>query len=302
MAITRVRRIEAQTGPSLHDRISREALSCAWSRAEANAIERDHPELIVERAGNLLAAFREGEASLAYAYESDRAFVELFPPMFEQLLPRIRRVLRAETVRFRLTHGPSRPAVEPVLRNLSFTPQPPWMAFSLARQTPLPKVAVPAGLKFRDAGRDDIPAMVRIDRESFPDTPMPAAALEAYLGEGGRALVATARGEIAGIALYSLDDPGEGYIRTLAVTETQRGRSIGAALTIRVAKKLFSEGATRVDLKTNEDNAAAIRLYVRLGFRHVAAGRDYQRPVDPKVIEEMRKANEGTLIKFGGWR
>jgi ribosomal protein S18 acetylase RimI-like enzyme len=88
----------------------------------------------------------------------------------------------------------------------------------------------------------------------------------------------------------------------LAVGERWRGRAIGASLTLRVAKALFAEGAPRLDLKTDEDNATAIRLYRSLGFRQEGAGRDYDRPTDPRLIAAMRKASEGTLIRFGGWR
>ena len=54
--------------------------------------------------------------------------------------------------------------------------------------------------------------------------------------------------------------------------------------------------------KTDDDNSDAIRLYVRLGFKQEAAGRDYSRLTDSKAIERMRKQGEGIVIRFGGWR
>jgi mycothiol synthase len=86
------------------------------------------------------------------------------------------------------------------------------------------------------------------------------------------------------------------------VLEAARGKGIGATLTLRTAKTLFAEGAHRLDLRTDDDNANAIRLYTWLGFKHAGAGRDYERPADPKVIEQMRRESEGTFIKFGNWR
>jgi hypothetical protein len=41
---------------------------------------------------------------------------------------------------------------------------------------------------------------------------------------------------------------------------------------------------------------------VRLGFKQSAAGRDYTRPTDQRVIEQMQKQGEGIVIRFGGWR
>ena len=138
MAVKPVRRIQTQTAPGLHARMSREALSWTASRRELDGLERAHPELVVEQNGNLLAAVGGTRAALAYAYRNDRAFADSFPPMFDELLPRARNVLGAETVRFRLSHGPSRPAVEPVLKKLWFERGRPWLEFAMTRGRTLP--------------------------------------------------------------------------------------------------------------------------------------------------------------------
>jgi ribosomal protein S18 acetylase RimI-like enzyme len=117
-----------------------------------------------------------------------------------------------------------------------------------------------------------------------------------------RGLVAAVRGEPVAFSLYALYAGGDGYIATLATAEAQRGRGIGAALVARTAKRLFAEGARHVRLRTEEQNAGAIRFYRRLGFRQTAAGRDYVRPTDSRQIERMKAEKRGTLIKFGGWR
>jgi ribosomal protein S18 acetylase RimI-like enzyme len=86
------------------------------------------------------------------------------------------------------------------------------------------------------------------------------------------------------------------------VRDEYRGRGIGAALTVRAAKRLFAAGVARVGLTTDVDNGDAIRLYVRLGFKQTEAGRDYTRPVDAAAIEQLKTESQGTFIKFGGWR
>jgi ribosomal protein S18 acetylase RimI-like enzyme len=300
MALKPVRRIGTNAGESLYDEIAQQVLAVPWSRAELDQVEREHPDLIVRRDGNVLAALANG--SLAYAFQSQSAFIDLFPAMFEQLLPRIRRELDVDSVRFRLLHNPARPIVEPVLKNLWFTARPAWFGFSLAKKTPLPKIAAIKGVKFRDGGLDDVAEMIRIDRECFPDTPMPTEAMRRSIEQGERALIAIADGRVAGYALYRRVDEREGYLWVLVVSAGYRGRGIGEALTVRVAKKLFAEGVDHVDLKTDDDNAAAIRLYVRLGFKQTIAGRDYARPTDPRAITRLKKTSEGTLIRFGGWR
>jgi ribosomal protein S18 acetylase RimI-like enzyme len=302
MPLNPIRRLSAPVAPSLYHETSREALSCGWSPRETEKTEREYPALIVRREGSVLAALAGG--GLAYAFESDRDFVEDFPPMLEALLPKLRRTLHADAVRFRLLHNPSRPLVEPVLKRLWFAPSRSWLQFSLARKSLLPKLAVPKGVKFREGGGADVADLVRIDRESFPDTPLPSEALRSRITSGDeRMLVATVGPEVAGFALYERIDDETGYLSIVAVAEAYRGRGIGAALTLRVAKALFAEGVGRVDLKTDDDNSAAIRLYTRLGFRQTAAGRDYSRPTDPRAITQIKKtAASGTMVRFGGWR
>jgi [ribosomal protein S18]-alanine N-acetyltransferase len=300
MPLRELRRLEAPTGSSLHARLSREALSYAWSPSEVDPIPG---ELIVEREGNVLAAFGgAAQARLAYSFASDSEFVDLFPPMFEVLLPRIKKLLDAETVRFRLGHGSSRMAVEPVLKKLSFTPKRPWLTFSLEKRDAPAKSAAPKGVTFRRGAASDVEAVVRIDRDAFPDTPMPEAAYRHHLDRGDELMLASVGSEIAGFALYSHDGTDEGYLSSLAVAEAYRGRGIGPALTVRVAKWAFAQGATHLALRTEEDNRTAIGVYRALGFKHVGSGNDYERPTDPRVIAALKKAGEGTLIRFGGWR
>jgi ribosomal protein S18 acetylase RimI-like enzyme len=303
MPIRQLRRLDAPASQDFYDRLSRDALSCAWSRGEVNPIPHEHPELIIERDGNVLAAFPgAGLARLAYSYGSDGEFVRLFPRMFEQLLPKVRQALGVDNVRFRLVLGSSRTAVEPVLKKLWFTPQQPWLTFSLEKRAGGGKIVVPKGVTFRDGGADDVRAVAHIDREAFPDTPMPEAAYRQCLADGERLLLATIGSELAGFELYSYDGADEGYIHALAVADAYRGRGIGPALTMRVAKWAFAQGADHLALRTEERNSTAIRVYRSLGFKHTGSGNDYERPTDPRAIAARKKAGEGTLIRFGGWR
>ena len=302
MALRQLRRLAPPARVSLYDEMAAQALHALYFRRDIERVEREHPELIVRDGANVLLAQPAGAAKLAYSYESDRAFTELFPPMLDVLLPRARRALRADTVRFRLSHSPSRPLVEPVLKRLLFQPKRDWMEFEITRGAASRPPAL-SGVRFRDASADDAEAVARIDREAFPDTPMPLSAYRALIESGEEpALLALRRGEAVGLCSYAQHDPGAGYIHTLAVAEAARREGIGQALTARVLKRLFSDGAERVALTTDGDNTPAIRLYLKLGFRQTRAGRDYERPADPKAVERLLKRSQGTLIKFGGWR
>lgn len=302
MPVAKPRRLLIPTAQSLFDRLQREALSCAYSRREIDDLERHRPNLIIEDGPNVLAAVSHGDAIvLPYAFESTRAFHEGFARMFERLLPRARKAYLGDTVRFRLTYGPARPQIEPVLRNSAFEPARSWFQFSLAKPA-LAGVKAPRGISIRDGSINDLDLLLDIDHEAFPDTPVTRVGMEEEIAEGQRVLIAERKAEPVGFALFDQSDTDVGYLRTLAVRESARGIGVGAALSVRVAKVVFGEGATRLDLRTDDDNAAAVRLYTRLGFKHTGSGRDYERPADPRVIEAMRKQSEGTFIKFGGWR
>jgi [ribosomal protein S18]-alanine N-acetyltransferase len=303
MAVKPMRRLVVPESQSLYDVMSRQALHALYWRSDLEAVEREHPELIVRRDENVLALVPGGAAKLVYSYASDREFVERFPEMLDELLPRIRRVMGADSIRFRLTHSPSRPRIEPVLKSAWFNPTRDWMEFALPRGAALPKAAAPARVRFRDATPEDAGVIAEIDEASFPRTPVSLEYVRSRLADGRHsAIVATRGSDVVGFGLYSMPDPGEGFFSTLAVREDDRREGIGRALTLRVLRRLFADGAKRVSLTTDDDNTAAIRLYVSLGFRQERSGRDYTRPADPKRVEDARRAKQGTFIKFGGWR
>jgi GNAT superfamily N-acetyltransferase len=56
------------------------------------------------------------------------------------------------------------------------------------------------------------------------------------------------------------------WLEDLFVTETSRGRGVGAALVELALQRARDRGCRRVELDTDEDNDPAIALYERFGF------------------------------------
>ncbi len=301
MTVRQLRRLSAPVNDTLHDWLGAQLLHNVGWRSQSDAVEREHPELIVRDGESLLAATVRGESLLLYGFENERVFFDHFPAMFEKLLPKLRKQRAVEMVRFRLAYSTARPMVEPVVRRLGFTRKRDWLEFALDKRRLVAQPA-PRGVKFRDMAPGDLPELARIDREGFPDHPLGQDGLRASIAEHGGIIVATAGGAIAGFCVFGQVEAGRGWIQGLAADEAHRGRGVGAALTARAAKRLFAGGATEVGLTTDSDNGAAIRLYVRLGFRQTRAGRDYTRPADEKAIAKQREQSETTVIRFGGWR
>jgi ribosomal protein S18 acetylase RimI-like enzyme len=87
-------------------------------------------------------------------------------------------------------------------------------------------------------------------------------------------LVADAGGDVVGYVYAGLEpmswkelrEPA-GIIHDVAVAESHRGRGIGEALVREASDWLRDHGAPRVLLWTAQRNAAAQRLFSRLGFR-----------------------------------
>jgi ribosomal protein S18 acetylase RimI-like enzyme len=79
-------------------------------------------------------------------------------------------------------------------------------------------------------------------------------------------LVIDAKGRLAAAALCW----GSGFVKDLAVHPEARGKGVAEALMWHAFNTFRERGADHVDLKTNTvANAAALRLYERLGMRPV---------------------------------
>lgn len=299
--VRQLRRIGAPIGDSLADEIEAHLVNGTYWRGDIERAAAAHPELIL-RDGNAVVSFvPQGNTRIVYGFESERAFADRFPAMLDRLLPLVRKAYGADSVRLRWSYGPGRMLAEGVLKRLYFTPVRDWLEFTLERPAKMPAAPAVKGVRFRAAADDDIAEMVRIDSQAFPDSPIPIDSFRELMGEQS-AIVATVSGALAGFVTYMQPEPGRGYIGILGVDESHRGRGMGEALTVRACRELFRDGARSVMLTTDQDNGPAIRLYSRLGFRQTLAGRDYRRPTDPKAIAKLKKAGEGTLIRFGGWR
>lgn len=92
---------------------------------------------------------------------------------------------------------------------------------------------------------------------------------EAILAEGGAILMAVYDGQVAGtVGLRKVAD-GIFEFTKMAVDEKFRRRGIAEAISYASFEKARQLGAQKVILYSNTKNAAAIKLYEKLGFRHL---------------------------------
>jgi len=101
---------------------------------------------------------------------------------------------------------------------------------------------------------------------------------EALLKPGGAILMAEYDGEVAGtVALRKFDAVTYEFTK-MAVDAKFRRKGIAEALTYASFEKAKELGATKVILYSNSMLTSAIRLYEKLGFKHLPVGNmEYKR-------------------------
>ncbi len=140
-----------------------------------------------------------------------------------------------------------------------------------------------APCRIRPAEIADVSAIHAIEQAAFSD-PWSAGDFRECLANGLACLVAVGTAGVAGyVVARRVADEGE--ILNLGVTSSARRRGVGRALVREVIAVLGTAGVRAVYLEVRASNAAARRLYERLGFGEVARRRGYyRRPTEDAVI------------------
>ena len=130
-------------------------------------------------------------------------------------------------------------------------------------------------LEIRQAKLYDVPAMARIERDSF-EAPWSADEItkDVTAGGSGYVAVALADDERAGYAEIRMV-AGEGQIYNIAIAPEFRRAGIGEALLQHLVDKAEADGCSLVTLEVRSGNAPAMELYRKMGFREVGRRRGY---------------------------
>ena len=144
-------------------------------------------------------------------------------------------------------------------------------------------MSAPQALNIRPAGRSDVALILRFIRElaEYEELLHEVVADEEKLettlfgpSPSARVLIAEWEGEAVGFALFHdmystfIATPGL-YLEDLYVQPSARGRGIGKALLLRLARLSRDEGYCRLDWSVLRWNAPAIGFYERLGAREL---------------------------------
>jgi ribosomal-protein-alanine N-acetyltransferase len=131
---------------------------------------------------------------------------------------------------------------------------------------------VEPGLRVRRLGYSDLPAVIAIERRSFP-TPWSLAMFVLELSKPSGICLAAADGDgVAGYLVCSRYDD-VWHLMNVAVAPGRRRRGVASVL----VERLFEEAGAdaRYTLEVRVSNSVAIAMYERLGFRSAGVRRRY---------------------------
>lgn len=116
----------------------------------------------------------------------------------------------------------------------------------------------------RPAREDDYDGYAVLHKALVPEDPVPSR--ERYARELATIQVAEDAGRVAGyVDMHLFDDTA--HVRNLVVGEDVRQRGIGTALMHAAAATCRARGVSTWQLNVDQSNAAAIALYLKLGFQ-----------------------------------
>lgn len=131
----------------------------------------------------------------------------------------------------------------------------------------------PLEFDFRPMTREDLEALVRIERAAYP-YPWTLGNFRDCLDAGYSSWVAELDGQLAGYWIMMLA-VGEGHILNCCVAPTWQGRGFGRHLVEHLIDTARAHGTEFLFLEVRPSNAAALGLYQRLGFKAIGLRRGY---------------------------
>jgi len=132
-------------------------------------------------------------------------------------------------------------------------------------------------VQLRLANQDDLDALVALENLSFTEDRISRRSFRRFLEmPRDRLVVATLDDEIMGYVLVLMNAATRlARIYSIAVSQRARGKGMGEALVREAERQATHAGRVIMRLEVREDNAGAISLYRKLGYRQFGTLRDY---------------------------
>lgn len=264
------------------------AVSAVDGRPE---VAQDGPLPREFRGGRHLVA-ADGDRATGYAHVStdafDRASAELVVRPDARgagLGTALARAVLAEHPQARIWAHGDHPAAARVAEKLGLVKVREMWQMRLDFADPLPEPAWPEGISVRAfvPGRDE-DALVAVNKRAFDWHPeqgaltaadVVATEAEPWFDPAGFFLAVDAADRVVGFHWTKTHPDGTGEVYVVGVDPAAQGGGLGRALTLVGLAHLREQGRASVILYVEADNAAAVRVYQRLGFTRSDADVQY---------------------------
>ncbi len=139
------------------------------------------------------------------------------------------------------------------------------------------KAGVSRTPSLREAGLEDLEALVRLEKDAFETDRLSRRSLRRFLQSGNDHLLLaeTADAVVGYILLLKRRGTSLARLYSLCVDAAARGQGIAEALVLAGEEAVRQAGCASLRLEVRCDNPAAIRLYTRLGYRQFGTLHDY---------------------------
>jgi ribosomal protein S18 acetylase RimI-like enzyme len=140
-----------------------------------------------------------------------------------------------------------------------------------------PRPAEPSGgndaVRIRPARPADLDALVALERHAFTTDHLSRRQYRRHLGSASAAVLAAvaARRLLGKAVVFFRRGSAIARLYSIAVRADARGRGVGEALLTAAERCARARGCRTMRLEVRQDNAGAIRLYERLGYRRFGA-------------------------------
>lgn len=130
-----------------------------------------------------------------------------------------------------------------------------------------------AAYRIRRARLADLDALVALERRAFTTDHLSRRQYRHHIdSESARVLAAVdANGLLGKAVVFFRQNTDIARLYSIAVADVARGRGVGEALVRAIEHAAWGRGCMRLRLEVRQDNAGAIRLYERLGYRRFGA-------------------------------
>ncbi len=139
-------------------------------------------------------------------------------------------------------------------------------------------------VRIREMAKADLPQVVLLEKQIFPD-PWPQSAFLEQITDGGwGAIVAEADDRIIGYACYFISD-GECHLTNIAVDPACRRKSVARKLLKAILGIVQESGCEYLLLEVRPSNVEARAFYERFGFTLLNRKSNYYRhPVEDALV------------------